>query len=143
MAVSDKLFALANRAKEAENKIADARKKKSAELQAEVTKARAAATKRTEALRAKLDDGRNKMSESWQHSKEMLEANIAISKAKIEQAKLEHDAKHADKKADRAEYDAAFSVDYAYAALEDAELDVLSAILARKHANDLASVVHA
>jgi hypothetical protein len=50
----------------------------------------------------------------------------------------EIDAKEALRRADAAEEDALFAIDYAYGTIEEAEYAVLDAILARMDADDLA-----
>ena len=56
----------------------------------------------------------------------------------IDEKKGQLDAKHAASRADDAEADALYAIDYAYATVEDAESAVLDAISARMEANDLA-----
>jgi hypothetical protein len=48
------------------------------------------------------------------------------------------DAKKAEIRADDAEDDALFAIDYAYATIEEAEYAVLDAIAARKNADEFA-----
>lgn len=141
MALSDKLFTLATRAKEAEEKATELRGKTRAELQAAVDKAQASAKKSADSLHAKFEKDRGMISESWDHARNGLHERVAATKGKIESVKLEHDKKRAVHHADRAEVDAAYAIDFAYAAIEEAESEVLDALYARQHANELASPV--
>ena len=52
--------------------------------------------------------------------------------------RAEHDLDRANKRAENAEGDAAFAIDYAVAAIDEAEYAVLDASLARMEANELA-----
>jgi hypothetical protein len=52
--------------------------------------------------------------------------------------RAEHDLDRANKRAENAEGDAAFAIDYAVAAIDEAEYAVLDAALARKEADELA-----
>jgi hypothetical protein len=51
--------------------------------------------------------------------------------------KAEHDLHKAQRRADRAEDDAKFAIDFAYSAIGEAEYAVLDATLARKEAEEL------
>jgi hypothetical protein len=57
----------------------------------------------------------------------------------MEVRKSEHDLKRAKNDAERAEHDAAFAIEFAYAAIAEAEYEVLDAILARAYADELAA----
>jgi hypothetical protein len=50
--------------------------------------------------------------------------NIASIRNAVDDRKAEYDVKAAQRKADRADDDAAFAIDYAYAAIEEAEYAV-------------------
>jgi hypothetical protein len=63
---------------------------------------------------------------------------VAAVKENIDDRKAEHDVDRANKRAENAEGDAAFAIDYAVAAIEEAEYAVLDAALARKEADELA-----
>jgi hypothetical protein len=52
--------------------------------------------------------------------------------------RAEHDVDRANNRAENAEVDAAFAIDYAVAAIEEAEYAVLDASLARMEADELA-----
>jgi hypothetical protein len=56
----------------------------------------------------------------------------------IDDKKDQRDARRAEARADDAEADALFAIDYAYGAVEEAEYAVLDAISARMEADDRA-----
>ncbi len=63
---------------------------------------------------------------------------MAAVKENMADRKAEHDVDWANKRAENAEGDAAFAIDYAVAAIEEAEYAVLDASLARMEADELA-----
>ncbi len=139
MAVSDQLHTLADRAKQAEDNVTAARTKAKAQLEADVKAAQDSAKRRSQALRAKADQGKENISTSWNNVQRSFHDNIATAKLKMEIRKAEHDVKRAEKDAERAEHDAAFAIEFAYGAIEEAEYEVLDAILARAYADELAA----
>ncbi len=56
-----------------------------------------------------------------------------------ESKKTEHDVRTAERKADTAEADATFAIDFAYATVVEAEYAVLDAALARTEADEAAA----
>lgn len=139
MAVSDQLYTLAARAKQAEDNVAAARTKAKAQLEADVKAAQDSAKKHSQALRAKVDEGKGKVSTGWDNAQRSFHENIASVKLKMEVRKAERDVKRAEKDAEHAEHDAAFAIDFALAAIDEAEYEVLDAILARAYADELAA----
>jgi hypothetical protein len=77
--------------------------------------------------------------EAWNSHVAKVRNDIEEKKAEFEGKKSELDVKKAKKHADHAERDAAWAIDYAYAALEEADYSVLRAIVARADAEDVAS----
>jgi hypothetical protein len=55
-----------------------------------------------------------------------------------EERKAAHDLKAAERAAESADEDASYAIDYAYAAIEEAQYSVLEAELAHRHADELA-----
>lgn len=139
MALSDQLYTMAARSKQAEDNVAAARTKAKAQLEADVKAAKASAQKHADALHAKVDQGKEDVSEGWTNAQRSFHDKISSAKLKMEVHKAERDLKRAEKNAERAERDAAFAVDFAYLAIEEAEYEVLDAILARAYADELAA----
>jgi hypothetical protein len=139
MALSDQLYTLAARAKKAEENVAAARTKAKAQLEADVKAAQESARKHSEALRAKAEEGKDSLSTGWNDAQRSFHEKVATAKLKMEIRKAERDLKRAQKEADNAERDAAFAIEFAFAAIDEAEYEVLDAILARAYADELAA----
>ena len=70
---------------------------------------------------------------------ETLNAHIAKVRKNVGEKKTEIDVKRAEKRAENAEDDALFAIDYAYVTIEEAESAVLDAIVARNDVKELAT----
>ena len=138
MAVSDQLTKLAARAKEVEDHAAAANGKAQADLEHDVATARDSAEQTADTLRETMASGKGQVSGWWDGVQRSWDDHIAAVRDNVEEKKATHDRNSAERAADRAEDDAAFAIDYAYAAVEEAEYAVLDAILARMKADDLA-----
>ena len=139
MAVSDQLTKLAARAKEAEDRAAAAQGKASADLEKDVEAARTSAQAQADKLRATAEEKKGKLSVWWYDVQRSWDEHIERIRTDIDSRRAEHDLERAQTNADNAEYDAAFAVDYAYGAIEEAEYAALDATLARMHADELAT----
>jgi hypothetical protein len=139
MALSDQLHTLAGRTKQAEDNVIAARTKAKAQLEADVQAAKDSTRKHADALGAKVDEGKESVSTEWNNVQRSFHNKIATAKLKIEVRKAERDVKRAEKDAEHAERDAAFAIEFAYTAIEEAEYEVLDAILARAYADELAT----
>jgi hypothetical protein len=137
MAASDELMKLSVRAKEAEDHVAAARAKASADLQKDVDSAAADTQATAERLRQSAEANKGKVSDWWAKTQRDWNDHVAAVRADVEGKKAELDMDKAQWKADRAEDDAMVAVDYAYAAIEEAEYAVLDAALARMQADEL------
>jgi hypothetical protein len=139
MAFSEQIYTLADRSKQAEENVAAARTKAKAQLEADVKAAQESAKQRAQALRAKAEEGKENVSAGWTNVQRSFHDNVATTKLKMEVRKTEHDLKRAQKEAEQAERDAKFAIEFAYGAIEQAEYEVLDAILARAYADALAA----
>lgn len=139
MAVSDQLTKLAARAKELEDHAAAAKGKAQADLEHDVAMARDSAEQTADTLRETVASGKGQVSAWWDGVQRSWDDHIAAVRDNVEEKKATHDRNSAERAADRAEDDAAFAIDCAYAAVEEAEYAVLDAILARMTADDLAN----
>ena len=131
MSASDQLSKLAARAKEAEDHGAAAQAKAKADLEQDVETA--------EKLREKADASKGDISDWWSDVQSNWNQHIAVVHANIEGKRAEHDRAKAQRNAEIAEDDAAFAIDYAYGAIEEAEYAVLDAVLTRKEAEELSA----
>jgi hypothetical protein len=138
MAVSDQLNKLADRTKELEDRAAAAQGKTKADLEADVERARRAAQTQADGLRQSAEASKGKISAWWDDTQRSWNEHMAAVRKDVDDKRSAHDLKSAQKAADRADDDAAFAVDYAYAAVEEAEYAVLDAALAHMDADELA-----
>jgi hypothetical protein len=139
MALSDQLSELAARAKEAEHRGAAARDKSKAGLQADVETARASAQERAKRLRESAEANKNKLSVWWYDLQRTWNEHVAKIRDDIEGKRAEHDVDRAERRAEHRADDAAFAVEFAYSAIEEAEYAVLDAELARMEADELSA----
>jgi hypothetical protein len=137
---SDELSQLAARAKELEDRAATSRQKAKGDLEQDVKRARDSAQAQAESLRQRAAARQGQISAWWDNLQRSWNENIASTRKAVDERKAEHDVKAAQRKADQADDDAAFAVEYAYTAIEEAEYAVLDAQLAHMEADDLAEV---
>jgi hypothetical protein len=139
MALSDQLTKLAARAKELEDRAAGAQTKAKNDLQKEVDQARDSAQAQADALRKSAEASKGKISAWWASVQKSWSDHLAAVRKDVKNKKAAHDVKAAQKVADQADDDASFAIDYAYAAIEEAEYAVLDAQLAHVEADELAN----
>jgi hypothetical protein len=139
MALSDELTKLSARAKEAEDHAAAAQGKAKAELEQEVKQARESASTQADKLRTSADAHQDRISAWWHDVQRSWSKHVAAIKDDIADRRAEHDLDSATRRADNAEEDALFAIDYAYAAIDEAEYAVLDAALARMDADEQAA----
>jgi vacuolar-type H+-ATPase subunit I/STV1 len=140
MALSDQLTDLAARAKDAQDRVAAAKGKAKADLQADVETARTSAQDQAKKLRESADANKNKVSVWWNDLQRIWNEHISKIREDIDTKRAEHDVDRAQRHAERKEDDAAFAIEFAYAAIDEAEYAVLDAALARMEADELAAV---
>jgi hypothetical protein len=136
MAASDDLTKLADRAKEAEERVAAAREKGKADLEADLEYARGVGEEQAKALSETAEEGKGRISDRWEGVQEAWNQAIAKVREDMEGRKTEHDLHKAQRRADSAEDDARFAIDFAYSAIGEAEYAVLDASLARMEADE-------
>ena len=144
MAVSERLTnlaveltKLAARAQEAENRAAAARGKARTDLEQDIDSARASSQAQAEKLRARAEESRGSISAWWTDVQKSWDAHVAELRDRVDTRKAEHDVHVAQRKAENAEADAGFAIDFAYGAVVEAEYAVLDAALARMEADEL------
>lgn len=135
--LSDEVRRLSARAQEAEDRVAAARVKTKADIEADRDATRAVGEQQAQALREKAEEGRDRISNWWADMQRSWDEGVAKMRADVESRKAEHDIHKAQHRADRAEEEARFSIDFAYSAVVEAEYAVLDAALARMQADDL------
>ena len=117
MALSDQLTKLAARTKEVENRAADAKAQAKGDLEQEVKNAREAAQTQADSLHAHTEKTKSDISEWWKDLGRDWKKQIESIRRHVDKDRAAHDLKHAQKAAERADDDAAFAIDYVYAAL--------------------------
>jgi hypothetical protein len=130
---------LAARAKEAGDRAAAAQGKAKADLEQEVDAARASAEEQAGKLRQEAEARKGKLSVWWHDVQRSWGEHIEKVREDMDQRKARHDVDRAEVRAENAEDDAAFAVNFAYAAIEEAEYAVLDASLARMQADEMAT----
>jgi hypothetical protein len=138
MALSDDLTKLAARAKQAETRTAAARDAARADLERDVSAARASAQETAEKLRETAEQGDAQAQGWWTDVQRSWNEQIARVRTDVEGKKSQHDVHHAQRTAEIADDYATFAVDLAYSAVVEAEYAALDAVLARKDADQLA-----
>jgi hypothetical protein len=141
MALSDELAKLAARAKQAETRAEAAKKKARTDLETDVSDARASASAQAEKLRETAEAGEGKVSDWWSGVQKAWSDHVDAVRADIGERKEKHDRAEARRAADDAQDDAQYAIDYAYAAVEEAEYAVLNAELARMESDELEETV--
>jgi hypothetical protein len=142
MNLSERLGKLAARAKQAEARAAEAQHKAASDLQDDVAAARATAQAEALKLRESAEAGRGEISD-WRLSVQKTWSDyIGAVHQTIDEANAEVDLAQARHAADVAENDAAYAIDYSFAAVEQAEYAVLHAEFARTKADDLEAAAH-
>jgi hypothetical protein len=141
--LADELTKLAARAQESETHAASERDKAKADLEQEVDSARASAQVRADELRTKAEERKGSISAWWADVQRSWDEHVAEIRSHVEVKKEQLDAHVAQRRAETAEADAEFSIDFAYSAVVEAEYAVLDAALARKEADELAATTGA
>ena len=138
MALSDQMAKLSARTNEFEDHAAQARGQSEADLQKAVTKARASAQAQGDELRQRAESGKKHISAWWKDVQRSWNEHLAAVRRDVEEKRDAHDMQSAQRHAEQADDDAAFAIDYAYAAIEEAEYSVLDAELAHKRVDEMA-----
>jgi hypothetical protein len=139
MAASDQLSQLTDRAKLAEQRIATAKQQAKADLEKSAESSRAAARARAVKLGESAKESQGKISSWWDEQQQAWNAHVDKMRQSWEERKERREAKADEKQAERAEADASFAIEFAYAAIEEAESAVLDAILTRVNADEAAA----
>jgi hypothetical protein len=135
--LADELTKLAARAQEAENRATAARGKSKADLEQAMDSARTSAQTQNDKLRTKAKESQGSISSWWTDVQKSWDAHVAEARDRVETKKAEHDVHVAERRAENAEADATFAIDFAYSAVVEAEYAVLDAMLARAEATEL------
>jgi hypothetical protein len=137
MPVSDDLSKLSVRAKEAEGRVTATPEKAKADLEEDLEFTRIAVEKQNAVLPELVSESKGRMSDRWHD----LQAawNEAISPRGDREPQGRARPAQGGGRADRAEEDARFAIDFAYSAIVEAEYAALDAALARVEADELSN----
>jgi hypothetical protein len=138
MTLSENLSKLATHAKEAEEHVAAAQEKASAQLQAERDAARAVGEQQAEDLHELAAEAEGKVSDRWNDVQRSWSEAMSKVRGDIESRKATLDLHEAESRAKWAEEDAGIAIDFADSAIVEAEYAALDAALARMEADELA-----
>ncbi len=129
--LSDMLSDMSVRAKTAEDNAAAARKESHEQLEARIAKVKADAQKHGTAAKAQADQASKEVSNRWTALQAGVRENVDKIHRDLDERREKHDAKAAQRRADRAEENAMAAVDFALYAIDAADEAVLEAIDAR------------
>lgn len=130
---------LADRAKQAKERVHASANTTRDNLQSAVSEARASAEETNRQLDEKAASSLNDASRAWTAARQNWNEHIAEIRRKADTEKAQLDLRRAQHRADLREDDAVAAVDFALQAVEEAEYEVLDAILARAEANEMAT----
>ncbi len=134
-----RLTKLAARASEAEKRGAKAREKARADLDQDVSTARATAQADAERFRERAEENQTEISARWPDVQKAWNARVAAVREDIEAKKEEHDVHRAERRAEDAESDALYAIDFAYTTIGEAEYGALYAVARRTEAGELSA----
>ena len=136
--LSEQLADLSVRAKHAEDAVSAAQKEAHDKVLARREQARAAATAAAEKVNRDIKSAGDSVksagdaaAKKWTAFQTKISNDLLSIKEGIAQKKHDLDVRHAEKHADHLEWEAGLAVDYAIAAVEQAELAVLDAVAGR------------
>lgn len=122
------------RAKAAEDAVAAAEKEAHDKVMARREQAHAAATAAIEKVNRDMKSVGDSATGAWNALKAKVAADVNTMKAGVARRKHDVDVKLAENEAESLEQEAAFTIDYAIASVEQAKLAVLDAIVGRVQA---------
>ena len=132
---SGQMKGLAERASQAEAQLQAAKTEGQQDLQPKVAAAKESAKSSADNLKSAAADKGDEASHWWGDVQNNWKAHVDKVRQQADDEKASLDAKRLERRAERAEDDAADAVNFAYAAYEEAEYQVLNAALARMDAD--------
>src|SRR6516162_10612918 len=113
VALSDQLNDLVAKTKQVEDRVAAARQKTKAELEADVDNARESSKAQADALHAKAEASKGKISAWWDKLERSWHEHVTAVRKGVEDRKAAHDVSAAQRAAEKADDDASYAIDYA------------------------------
>lgn len=108
-----------------------------ADLEENLDFTRTAVEKQNKVLRELVREEKGRISDHWNELQAAWNEIVTKVRDDIDDRKAEHDLQKTERRADNAEEDARFAIDFAYSAIVEAEYSSLDAALARMEANEL------
>jgi hypothetical protein len=139
MPASSQLSKLSVRAKEAEQKATAARSKAKSDLAQDVQNARQSTEAEADRLQTAVEADSSRISSGWSEVQGTWHEHVARIRGDADAKRAKLDRTRAERAAENAEADAQIAIDYAYAAIQEAEYSTLDAILARMEADELST----
>ena len=133
--LSEQLVELSARAKRTEELVAAAQAKNEAALHGQREQLKTSIN----ALRAQAEAQKEEVQSWWEETRAAINDRFDKLRAKSEEHRAEHDLKRAERRADDAELDAAYAIEFALDVLDQTEYAVADAVIARADADELAS----
>ena len=133
--LSASLAELSRRAKEAEDHAAAARNETREQLEARVAHAKSTAQQRREEMKARGAKVKDDLAAAWASLQAHVQEQLDKIGAKLDEKRDDDDGKAAERRAEKAEANAADAVDFATYAVGEAEAATLEAAEARKIAD--------
>ncbi len=133
--LSEQLSALAARAKSAEDAVAAAQKEAHEKVVARREESRAAVSAAIDKVDRDMKSAGDNITGNWNALKAKIAGDMDTLKANMAQRKHDRGARRAENYAEVLEAEAACSVDYAIASIEQAKLAVLDALVGRVEAD--------
>ncbi|MBS3652365.1 hypothetical protein KEU06_27620 [Pseudaminobacter sp. 19-2017] len=133
--LSESLAEMSAHAKQAEDHIAAAQKEAHDKIIARREESRATVEASIAKVNQDMHAVGSTLAEKWKAVQAKINADKAALKAGIAERKHERDVKHAENHAKALEMEASLAVDYAVASIDQAELAVYDAIVARAEAD--------
>jgi hypothetical protein len=134
--LSQQLSHLSNCAKMAEDAVTAAQREARDKIMQRREEVRAAAKSAAEKVDQKMKSAQNTAASNWAALKGKVAADLDDLKTKVAEKKQQLDARNAESRADRLEWEAGVTIDFAIASIEQAELAVIDAIVGRGEANE-------
>jgi hypothetical protein len=133
--LSEQLSDLSVRVKNTEDAVAAAQNEAHDKIMARREQARTAAKAATEKVDQAIKSTSDSTARNWNTLKAKITADMDALKTQVAERKHERDVRRAESHAERLEWEAGFSIDYAIASVEQARLAILDAIVGRVDAD--------
>jgi len=137
--LSASMAELSQRAKDAADHTAAAGSEAHEQVEARVAEARAAAARQREEMKARGVKVKDDLASAWASLRTHVQEQVDKIRGKLDEKRDDHDAKAAERRAERAVLNAADAVSFALFAINEAEAAVLEAADARKIADALSA----